>query len=329
MNRPINFLLFLLFSSITNFAQFAPPAGQEGTTAIHKDSTVFIAWANSVFVQRGYLDISLPDSGFVSFGEEQNAIGAADNMIVSLGDGGYAILSFDIPLANGPGPDFAVFENAFTDDFLELAFVEVSSDGDNYFRFPAVSLTQTQTQVASFGTLDATKIHNLAGKYRIEYGTPFDLEDLSNTQGLNTDSITHVKIIDVVGCIQDEFASYDSEGHKVNDPWPTPFASGGFDLDAVGVIHNITNAGIIQNDQIQVSIYPNPVDDFVNIKIPNGLNINSYSLFNSSGNKIYHRKIDSGTVKFKIDMRGLKIGIYFLNLYFKETSVTMKILKRQ
>ena len=36
-----------------------------------------------------------------------------------VGDGGSAILTFDTPIANGPGFDFAVFENGFSDTFLE------------------------------------------------------------------------------------------------------------------------------------------------------------------------------------------------------------------
>ena len=54
-----------------------------------------------------------------------------------LGDDGSLVLTFPAPIADGAGPDFAVFENAFSTEFLELAFVEVSSDGTNFTRFPA------------------------------------------------------------------------------------------------------------------------------------------------------------------------------------------------
>jgi len=59
------------------------------------------------------------------------------------------------------GFDFAVFENSFNDSFLELAFVEVSSDGINFVRFPATSNTQTDVQITGFGTIDPTYINNL------------------------------------------------------------------------------------------------------------------------------------------------------------------------
>ena len=43
---------------------------------------------------------------------------------------------------NGNSWDFCVFENAFNDSFLELGFVEVSSNGNDFYRFPSTSFTQ-------------------------------------------------------------------------------------------------------------------------------------------------------------------------------------------
>jgi hypothetical protein len=54
---------------------------------------------------------------------------------------------------------------------------------------------------------------------------------------LDVTRITHVRIIDVVGAIDPAFGRLDSSGRIINDPWPTAFSSSGFDLDAVGVLH--------------------------------------------------------------------------------------------
>jgi len=97
MGKSILLSLLLAFS-LYALAQYPPPAGQEGTTAIHADSSVFVDWAYTCEVNRGYMDISIPDSGFVSAGESSFATGKADNSIVSLGDGGSAILTFDKPI---------------------------------------------------------------------------------------------------------------------------------------------------------------------------------------------------------------------------------------
>ena len=259
-------LLFLILITVNVFSQYAPAAGQEGSTAISADSSVFIEWAKNCDVTRGYLKISDTSMGYVSYGNTESALGTADNNVVSLGDGGYAVLTFEHPVTNGNGWDFAVFENSFDDNFLELAFVEVSSDGETFYRFPSSSLTQTEEQVESFGTIDPTKINNLAGKYRVMFGTPFDLEELKNKPGLNVNHIIAIKVEDVTGCIMEEYASHDSEGHIINDPWPTPFESGGFDLDAIGVIHNTTNTSVNAETASDLLIYPNPCSNFINVK---------------------------------------------------------------
>ncbi|MBI9092622.1 MAG: VPLPA-CTERM sorting domain-containing protein [Desulfobacterium sp.] len=229
-----------LLTGLAFAGSYAPAAGQPGSTAIHMDDASFVAWATGIDLVRGPADISKPEGALASYGTPDKALGKAVGSsydVVSLGDGGVATLTFDAPIGNGDGDDFAVFENGFSDTFLELGFVEVSSDGDNFFRFDAVSETQTDTQVGGFGSVDTTNLYNLAGKYRQGFGTGFDLDELSGIGGLDIDNIGWVRIIDVVGSINDDYATYDSLGNKVNEPWKTPFGSSGFDLDALGVIN--------------------------------------------------------------------------------------------
>ena len=258
---PILLLLLFFFQTGTGFAQFPAAAGQPGTTAIPADSSIFINWATHCEIERGFIDIADQNLGFADFGEDEFGTNQADNQVVSFGDGGSAILTFEYPIRNGEGWDFAVFENAFDDMFLELAFVEVSSDGENFFRFPPTSLTDTSVQVGPFDLItEATKLNNLAGKYRAGFGTPFDLDEMRNIPGLDVNKITHIQLIDVVGTLDDEFATFDSEGNKINDPYPTLFPSCGFDLDAVGVIHQAdnTNAEFVFEKE-DLNIFPNPV----------------------------------------------------------------------
>ncbi len=219
---------------------FCGAVGTEGCTAIRFDSSIVAAWATGCTVVRGPVDITDPDGPKVRYGTEDAGVGPASALTtaaVSLGDGGTATLTFAEPIHNIAGPDFAVFENSFDDHFLELAFVEVSSDGVNFVRFPASSLTQTETQLS--GNLDPTLLNNLAGKYRVGYGTPFDLEELRGSEGLDIDRVTHVRLVDVVGTIDPQYATRDYKGRIVNDPWPTRdtiWASGGFDLTGVAVL---------------------------------------------------------------------------------------------
>lgn len=257
----------MLFAcSFTSKAQYAPQAGTVGTSAIHKDSSLFINWAIGCTLNRGWQNISDTTLGKAQVGDETYVPGPAGNGIVSLGDAGEAIITFEKPIMNGDGYDFAVFENGFIDQtlklgtaFLELAFVEVSSDGINFFRFDAICLNDTLIQLDTYEGIDATKLNNLAGKYIGNYGTPFDLDELKDQVGLDVMKITHVKVVDVVGNITTKYCSRDSRGFPINDPWPTPFAQSGFDLDAVGVIHQNNNVGLSEFETTQlVNIYPNP-----------------------------------------------------------------------
>ena len=112
-------ILLTGFLSQRAIAQFAPAAGQPGSTALRADSSCFINWASKCHVQRGLKQINLPDSGYASVGSAQSAIGqASTNGVASLGDGGIATLTFDPPISDGNGFDFAIFENTFLDSFL-------------------------------------------------------------------------------------------------------------------------------------------------------------------------------------------------------------------
>ena len=220
---------------------FCGAVGTEGCNAIKADSSAIVAWATGINVVRGPQSIANPEGPVASTGVDSNALGMAtlnnSLQVVSLGDGGSATLTFTHPIRNGEGPDFAVYENSFGDSFLELAFVEVSSDGERFVRFPATSLTQTETQTNSTGATDPTFINNLAGKFRIGYGTPFDLAELADSTGINIDSIVYVRVVDVVGSINPQYGTYDAFGHIINDPWPTDNMSGGFDLSGVAVLN--------------------------------------------------------------------------------------------
>lgn len=302
----------LIFFCLLLKAQFPPAAGLDGSTAIYADSSIIIGWSSLCAVQRGWVDISDTSLGRTDFGTGPDAAGKADNVVVSLGDGGTAVLSFHSPVTNGAGPDFAVFENAFNDEFLELAFVEVSSDGLHYFRFPSVSLTQTDSQTTTFGVLDPTKINNLAGKYIAMYGTPFDLDDIPDDPLLDKNHITQIRIIDAVGSVQPEFATYDSQGNIINDPWPTPFNTGGFDLDAVGVINSASIVPDVKEETLPF-IYPTPAESEIRVR-PGSEFSEGYSVifYNTYGFPAFIHY--SNAQESVIDISQLPAGVYEIKI---------------
>src|SRR5579883_769200 len=123
--------VFLFLTILTVYganAQFAPQAGVSGSTAIIGSSSQFTGWATGCTIVRGYMDINQKSLGYVTAGDSSLAIGSPDVSTVSLGDSGIAVLTFSGKLYDGPGPDFAVFENGFANPvnaeqaFLELGF---------------------------------------------------------------------------------------------------------------------------------------------------------------------------------------------------------------
>ena len=293
-----------------NLNRFCGIVGSEGCTAVHYQDSRIKNWATACTVERGYMDIA-EQGERASFGNEANAVGPAGETTtnaISLGDGGYAILTFEKPIINGEGFDFAVYENSFNDYFLELAFVEVSSDGVNFVRFPATSLTPTDQQVRGDGTIDATNINNLAGKYRVGWGTPFDLEELRDSANININNITHVKIIDVVGTIDPQHATYDAFGNIVNDPYPTNINSGGFDLTGVCVLNE--KVSIHENmADINIKLYPNPCRNYINIENVNTKNILVYNVY---GQLIAEYTATSDS--FIINTQTWQRGVYVLKI---------------
>jgi hypothetical protein len=200
------------------------------------------------------------------------SLGHLNQEQISLGvPAGQITLLFAEPIRQGKGYDFVVFENAFVANinteagsfagqmFAELAYVEVSSNGIDFVRFPSVSLTPEP--VGRYGTVETSNVYNLAGKHPnangICTGTPFDLKEIVDdsdvVSGLvDVNNIKYVRIVDVPGSgdFHDDAVMHTDAGtwpvwdlyagnHPIYDAWDAssaPDPSGGFDLEAIGVL---------------------------------------------------------------------------------------------
>lgn len=205
----------------------------EADASIGKDSTLITNWAT------GYRDYTPGANVDAQWRTPDKALGKAigDSFdVVTLGDAGRITLTFGGAIVNGAGADFAVFENSFSNTFLELARVDVSSDGTNFYRFPAYSFTPGP--VNGFGSVDPNNVFGFAGKYPQGFGTLFDLNVLAGNAGLDVNNVRYVRIVDVVGdgnSFDDYPASFGGP-QPIYDPYPQ-VGSAGFDLDAIGVLH--------------------------------------------------------------------------------------------
>ncbi|MCP5044418.1 MAG: PEP-CTERM sorting domain-containing protein [bacterium] len=223
-----------------------------GATPVHAqncsepgcDPSEINAWAVEVVeLVRGYVDIAIPGLGSVTHGDPANIPGAASGVpteSVSLGDAGSVTVRFADPIYDGPDFDFAVFENGISGTpgllYMELGFVEVSSNGVDFARFP--SLTSRTTAVAGLEEADPDDYANFAGHREAGIGSEFDLLDLANhplvvSGDVDLSAIEYVRIEDVIG----DGSTVDSMGKDVYDPYHTRFYEGGFDIDAVGAIN--------------------------------------------------------------------------------------------
>lgn len=213
-----------------------------------------VAWATAVeSFDAGPVDVARPELGPATNGLPEWVLGPADELdpygVVSLGDGGSITLSFASGIGEAPGDDFAVFENAFFYPggfYGEFAFVEVSSNGLDFVRFPSTSLQATPVSGDfPIEPVDPTDYHNLAGDQPLGLGTGFDLADLRDDPRvrdgtLDLTDVRFVRLVDVVG----DGSTHDASGLPLYDPYPTPFAAGGFDAEAVGVIHDVPEPGL-------------------------------------------------------------------------------------
>jgi hypothetical protein len=130
--------------------------------------------------------------------------------VLTLGDEGSIVLSFEQALVDGEGPDLLVFENPFP-GWLETGWVAVSEDGETWHEWDCEAEDVEGVHVGCAGVspvlansdncIDATD-PDVAG------GDGFDLAELGLERAL------YVRIRD----------------SGLN-------ASGGFDLDAVAVVH--------------------------------------------------------------------------------------------
>jgi hypothetical protein len=216
--------LATLFVAVSAHAQFDGAVGTEGCQAISLHDSRIQSWAFGVEVQRGYQQNST--TNFASYGQPYMAQGLPDSTTttaVALGEGGVALVTFEAPITDGEGVDFCVFENGFTSTYLEIAFVEVSSDGEHFYRFPATSYTTSSS-------LAPELMNNLAGKYEVGWGTPFDLAEIDDDEFFDRNNVRFVRLVDVIGGVDT-----DSQGNIIYNAQSGGWATG-FDFTGLGVI---------------------------------------------------------------------------------------------
>lgn len=207
--------------------------------------------------------------------------GGGSSHVHSLGVDGHLTLGFGVTITDGPGADLLVAENPFTTGpgqvYAELLFVEVSTDGAQFARFPS---RYFRGDGSSFAINTIGFAQGLAGQTPV-YSNPmqpgvdpldvveagggaFDLADLRShplvrSGAVDLHRITEVRLVDAVSG-----QSVDSRGRVILDP-----SAGSADIDAVTVLHHTGN---VSGRGPEVTLEVPPDGNFVlTIADPDGL----------------------------------------------------------
>jgi hypothetical protein len=176
--------------------------------------------------------------------------------VLSLGDGGSVTLAFDVVITDGPGTDFTVAENPFFAGasfatYTEPCFVEVSTDGVRFARFPT-RYSGPQAHPGPFDPFPIGVYAGFAGSHpvlandltrpgidpydpAVSGGDAFDLallrgDPLVRSGAVLLPVIRYVRLVDVVSGVD-----RDSSGALV-------FAvAGSADVDSVTVVQHLGN----------------------------------------------------------------------------------------
>ncbi|MEM6364021.1 MAG: PEP-CTERM sorting domain-containing protein [Planctomycetota bacterium] len=231
--------------SLSNAGIYSGPTDTSNAIdpAIASNDSRFFEWADAIDASR---TMFAPNgSTMIDQTGGFNSLGDLDSTQIGNGDlPGFLTVTFPSGIFNGAGTDFAIFENGgafFTEPFrfAELAYVEVSTNGADFARFPSIATNLESDLNIGFGRgfagVDVTNVFNLAGKHEAGFGTPFDLDDLLSDPlvlggQLDLNDIQFVRIVDIPG----DGSFLDSQSNPILDPWTTGGGLGGFDF-ALGV----------------------------------------------------------------------------------------------
>ncbi|MGC4119770.1 MAG: cell surface protein [Myxococcales bacterium] len=136
--------------------------------------------------------------------------------VLSLGEGGEIVLGFgSLEIVDGAGPDFIVFENPFG-GWIETGIVAVSEDGASWSEFPCAAEDKAGGYPGCAGVRSVSMAPDGGFSFTdpaVAGGDPFDLAQLG---------VARAKFVRI----------RDSGKNTYRAP------GGGFDLDAVSVIHS-------------------------------------------------------------------------------------------
>lgn len=206
--------------------------------------------------------------------------------VYQLGLQGEVVLRLEAAAEDGPGADLAVYENPFlviggspSDTWSECLFVEVSTNGADWARFPTRYSGPPGPHAGPQGQMvgvQAEWFRGFAGVTPVAAnpgagiqpydvvpagGDLFDLAELSDhplvlSDDIDLNRIRYVKLIDVVGGLDS-----DDLGTPVWDAGDPAFSTA--DVDAICALNNEENTGALGRPRVELSL----VNGFLSLEL--------------------------------------------------------------
>ncbi len=86
------------------------------------------------------------------------------------------------------------------------------------------------------------------------------------------------------------------------------------------------NASVLDNELLNVSIFPNPTNGMLTIKIPNSTQNTKISIYAINGQLL--KQMNTLDQEINVDLSNYSKGVYFVNLTTNNTSKSIKIIKK-
>ncbi|NND88860.1 MAG: T9SS type A sorting domain-containing protein, partial [Flavobacteriaceae bacterium] len=88
-------------------------------------------------------------------------------------------------------------------------------------------------------------------------------------------------------------------------------------------VGNALNLGVEENLLAEVSVYPNPASDVINVRVPNGVEIQNVTVYDLLGKDTGLRIVNG-----QIDINELSRGVYMVNIQTTAGTLTEKVVKK-
>ena len=123
--------------------------------------------------------------------------------------------------------------------------------------------------------------------------------------------------------------SFGSGSYELKDDDDTIIASGGnFDSSETTKISSVTLSSNTYFNNNRVSIYPNPTEGIINIKLAVGNDLpDGYKIFNMLGQLVKEKQINHSS-QLKVDASGLSNGMYFIKVIKEGASLSLPFIKK-